>query len=452
MAIDASIPLQGNTVDTAAPLNNFADQLRSTQLQNYGIQRQQVQDQNSATVQKSELKTNAADQALKAQQLISEQMSNMNARQVNQVRNAVIGAVQLKPFLDKGDTAGALNFLQTGDHHADMEDVNGAIQMIKGGQLDQLKQHVNGLLAAGSVLGVNQGYNLNAGETRFDASGQPVASNSMFGSPSTGAQAAPQQGAPAAGAAPTQGQNDQYLQTLPPELQTIVKGLTAGSINPATFSRNPQMKAQVTAAALQYDPNYTENKYSTIQEFTRGKTSQNIKAIETALNTLSQAKDASDALGGVDHAGPLNSTANGIATWYNEKSNSPELATYNNLVKNAADETTKAVTGGLGGVEDRKTRENNFAADQAPQARSAAINAAVTELMKRLDPIVQQYNTGTRGQSNGLDLLSPEAQAAYSKLTGQAPPNQHAGNAAPAAPVAGGWNQTSSGVKYKVVQ
>lgn len=480
---DLNLPLEVKPIDTATPVNDYANNVMAD---------------NTRVLQQKELQA----------QIAQTQFAHMNEVSQANLKGMIVGGALIKPYLDSGNVAGAQAILGRMSSDPIMgKNASLMSQMIQSGNVKDLQAHVDDLTSAGKVLGLITPdiKSVAPGETLIDVNtGKPVASQSLWGGLDTGAtpsanppalpalgagqgaaggqpatgsgslsSSAPPAAAPqgaAQSAAPAQNQNiapavaqaasgprdDNYLAQLPPQAQTIVKGLANYDLDPKAIpARNPQLKLQILAAVKQYAPSWNENGYNTVQEFTRGKTSQNIKSIETALNTLAQTKTASDTLGGVDHAWILNSPINHLINMYNGAENNPDLNTYNTLAKNAADETTTAVTGGKGGVEDRATRASGFAAGQSPSSRNAALNASVQELMSRLDPVVEQFNNGTTSNISGLDLLSPKARAAYQKLMGKAPEGYHAGvggEPAQAAPDAQGWQTTEGGTKYRVVQ
>lgn len=481
---DLNLPLQTQVLDTATPINNAVTNMQHDQLVQGQIAMQPLERQLLQT------------------QIAGKQFENMDAQSQAYIRGHVMAGAILKPFLDAGNTDAAKEVLGRMSQDPIMgKDATNAMNMINSGQTDQLKQQVDGMVGFGTQMGfIHPDLKIvGPGEQMVDATGKTIAATSPWGAmggvapatgvggatppasvvspaatepaksvappaPASGIPAPPQQGAaqptstqqgapsmmvqgqpisnmpPAISQAVSGPRNEQYLSTLPPEVQPIIKSLANYDLNINQIpARNPLLKMQVISAVKNYSPSWTENGYSTIQEFTKGKTSGNVKSIETALNTLAQAKDASDTLGGVDHAWLLNSLVNHATNAYNEATNNPELNTYNTLAKNAADETSTAVNGaGNSALADRVNREGNFTAAQAPSARDAAFKASVQELMSRLNPVLEQFNRGTQSQAQGLDLLSPTARASYAKLMGITLPEQEQQQSS-AAPAAGGW-------------
>lgn len=107
---------------------------------------------------------------------IQQHYAGMDPRDQARIASVTQGAAQLKPFLDKGDTQGAMNFLQqrkqqlaqqaAGGADVDTQDTDAAIQMLQSGQVDQLKQTVDSLLTYGQAVNAGQaGKQQDAGAT-----------------------------------------------------------------------------------------------------------------------------------------------------------------------------------------------------------------------------------------------------------------------------------------------
>lgn len=117
--------------------------------------------------------TNGAIQTAKSNQLSNEQATEnllkshyetMDAREKSRLSSVVVGATQLKSYLESGDMEGAKRFLQQrrnelGQRMAagepiDTEDTDYAIQALESGNVEQLMNDVNGVIAAGRVYGI----------------------------------------------------------------------------------------------------------------------------------------------------------------------------------------------------------------------------------------------------------------------------------------------------------
>lgn len=218
---------------------------------------------------------------------------------------------------------------------------------------------------------------------------------------------------------------DAFLSTLPPGAATQVRALAEGRMQfPGGFALKSPYWQQMISAVSQYDPNFDAVNYNarskTYNDFTSGKSRQNLTSIDTAINTLAQLQDANDKLGG-------GQVGNWIRNQGLNQLSDPDLRTYSTLAKTAADEVTKAVVGGSGGgVGDREARMEALSPNQSPEARKAAINAMITELNSRLDPLAQAYTQGMGTSKQGIDLLTPNTANAYRRIMGIDPPQLNA--------------------------
>lgn len=112
--------------------------------------RQMQQDQNNNAM--------AAEQTLKAH------YDNMGERDKQRLQSTVIGAAQLKTYLDRDDVEGAHEFLvkrQAALHqrmgsgeNVDTQETDYALQKLRTGDIDGLKNDVGAMLAAGSAYGM----------------------------------------------------------------------------------------------------------------------------------------------------------------------------------------------------------------------------------------------------------------------------------------------------------
>lgn len=129
---DTRLPLMTQSLDTAGPVR----------------QMNQDQWQNSAN----------------HEQVLSQYYSNMNAREKSRLSSVISAAVQLEPFLLDNDLDGAHDFLlrrrsalqnRIGNGESiDTEDTDAAIDMLRTGDVEGLKNTIAGLKRAGQVYGI----------------------------------------------------------------------------------------------------------------------------------------------------------------------------------------------------------------------------------------------------------------------------------------------------------
>lgn len=99
------------------------------------------------------------------EQILKQHYDTLDTREKSRLQSVVVGAAQLKQFLDNNDLEGAHNFLtrrRTGlqgrlanGEQIDTEDTDAALQMLRSGNIEELQNNVNALMAAGRVVGIS---------------------------------------------------------------------------------------------------------------------------------------------------------------------------------------------------------------------------------------------------------------------------------------------------------
>ena len=160
MPIDSNIPLKGVAVDTATPV--------------YQAQQQQNQNQSQQN-----------ENAIATQRVLGQHYENLDTRERSRLTSTIAGAAQLKTFLDQDDIKGAESFLMnrkqtlsgrmaTGEG-VDTQETDAAIQLIQSGNIDELRNNVDGLIAAGQVYGIiDRQSGLGAGSSIGGATGELI--------------------------------------------------------------------------------------------------------------------------------------------------------------------------------------------------------------------------------------------------------------------------------------
>lgn len=105
--------------------------------------------------------------ALATQKILQEQYNTLDMREKSRLQSTIAGAAQLKTFLDQDDLDGAHDFLMRRKsalqsrigmgENIDTQETDAAIEMLRTGNVDELKNNVQALMAAGQVYGVLQG-------------------------------------------------------------------------------------------------------------------------------------------------------------------------------------------------------------------------------------------------------------------------------------------------------
>jgi hypothetical protein len=136
--VDSSIPLQAQQADVSKPINQAA----------------QLDQQNALSV----------EQTLKAH------YDNLSEREKQRLQSTIVGAAQLKPYLDKGDIEGAHDFLMKrrdalqarmgSGENVDTQETDYALEKLRTGDIQGLQTDVASMLAAGqayNMVGGNDG-------------------------------------------------------------------------------------------------------------------------------------------------------------------------------------------------------------------------------------------------------------------------------------------------------
>lgn len=246
---------------------------------------------------------------------------------------------------------------------------------------------------------------------------------------------------------------DAFLQTLDPGMAREVKSIAQGNIpiNGRSLSKLQPLLQAVT----QYDPTFNASDYNsrakTRADFTSGKSAQNITSLNTALGHINSLLDNADA---------LNNTS---VPWFNSAVNSVESGLGDTRVKNfnttrdaVADELTRVFRGTGGAVSDVNSWKEKLDSAGSPEQFKGVAKQMADLLTSRMDALGQQYNQGMGTTKDGIDLLSPKAQKAYQRISGEPAPMGNAGGPPAAAvqylkmnPQAAGAFEAKYGVSAK---
>lgn len=221
---------------------------------------------------------------------------------------------------------------------------------------------------------------------------------------------------------------DEYLKTLPPQIQGQVKAIAEGRmpINPSMM-RSPA-GAQLLAAASQYDPSFDGVNYQarakTRQDFTSGQAARNLTALNTALGHLSSLDDAITKLN--NNGLPLNNAAAHLiadATGTDER-----VQRFETVKRTAMDEVNKAVVGAGGALGDREALMDRLKHTASPQTLHGVVQEVADLLQSKINALGQQYQQGMGTDKYPIQILTPDAQRTLTKLEGRTQ-----GGSAPAA-------------------
>jgi hypothetical protein len=229
--------------------------------------------------------------------------------------------------------------------------------------------------------------------------------------------------APVGGADNGLGHGDAYLAKIDPTMAQQVKALSEGRMAfPSGFALKSPYWQNMLRMVSQYDPSFDAINYNarskTRNDFTAGKSAQNLTAFNTAIQHL-DTLDKSIA--------PLNNSSYPTWNkWANAISSETGNTTFQVAKKNfdtaktaVSDELTRAFRGAGGNVHDIMEWEKSINSAESPQALHAAVKQAIDLLRGRVEAVGDQYNRGMGTTKDPLELLSPKAQTAIKRMTGE---------------------------------
>lgn len=209
---------------------------------------------------------------------------------------------------------------------------------------------------------------------------------------------------------------DAYLASLPPAIQSQVKGIVEGRISPPSgFAlKSPQIQALLRAAA-QYEPGFDLTKWSarvaTTKDFASGQAAKNVTSLNTVVGHLADLKEKADALD--NYAIP---TVNSVKNVFNSETGDPRVNNFN-LARNAvADELAKVFKGS--GISDHEIAQwkGTLNASQSPDQLKGAVKTAIGLMESRLYALNDQRDRGMNTSSQPRDLLTDKSKAALAKI------------------------------------
>lgn len=224
---------------------------------------------------------------------------------------------------------------------------------------------------------------------------------------------------PGASAANPSGAHGQdFLTTLPNNVALQVKALAEGRMAfPSGYALKSPYWQTMLQAVSQYDPSFDAVNYNarskTRNDFTSGKSAQNITALNTAIGHLDSLDKSISTLDN-GNIPMINRVSNFVAT----ETGDPRIKDFNTTKKAVVDELTRVFRGTGGSEQDIKTWSENLDDASSPAQLHGVVNKMVDLLKSRIDAVGDTYNRGMGTTADPLNLLSPKAAAAIKRLSG----------------------------------
>jgi hypothetical protein len=218
----------------------------------------------------------------------------------------------------------------------------------------------------------------------------------------------------------------EVLASLDPNLASQVKALDEGRMAfPTGFALKSPYWQNILRLVSQYDPSFDAVNYNarakTRADFVAGKSAQNITSFNTAIGHLDTLDKSIDALGNTNY-GWINPMLQSAKSAMGDTGFQAAQKQFMAAKQAVTDELTRAFRGSGGNVHDIVGWEQTLNQADSPAALHAATKAAVDLLRSRIESVGDQYNRGMGTTRDPLTMLSPHAQAAVARLSGEAAP------------------------------
>lgn len=226
--------------------------------------------------------------------------------------------------------------------------------------------------------------------------------------------------------APTELTGDQYLNTLPKNVQPLIKKYANGELAITPQMTRTPAGASLLQAVTQYDPTFDATNYQKRQQtataFSKGVQGNAIRAANQTLYHMGNLYQRTEDLNNLDILpGLLNAPINYIQQ---KGFGDPRQGRYKQSAQAVASELRKVFAGqGGGSLQELKDWEKSFDPNAGETQQKAYIQNGVDLLRGALQSLESQYQSGMGLNKNMGDLLTPEAREVYAKLEAGENPN-----------------------------
>lgn len=210
----------------------------------------------------------------------------------------------------------------------------------------------------------------------------------------------------------------QYLNSLPPEVQSKALGYASGNVS-LPSPRAPTYPAAL-AMAQKLNPNFNEKtvqeQEKVVDDFNTGEAAQKARALNTGIYHLAGLSPLIDKLGNAQgHTGAT--VYNYLGNLAHESAGDTNITEFQNHADKLSDELSKVYGGASGGTDSmRKSQGASFDSSLGPDQLHANVSDTVDLLTGVLKGLQNQYNSGMVPLDKRKPLLTPESAAALKKL------------------------------------
>ena len=224
-----------------------------------------------------------------------------------------------------------------------------------------------------------------------------------------------------------------FLGTLPKPIGDQVKALAEGRMAfPAGFALKSPYWQNMISMVSQYDPSFDAVNYNarsqTRNDFVKGKSADNITALNTAISHAGTLSDSFDKLGNTSFPA-VNAAKNWIGNQFGNQSIQQNTSAVNTEATALAHELAKVFrqTGMSEG--EIKDWQSKISASNSPEQMKATLSSAVHLMNGRLNALGARYDQGMGTTSDPYQLLTPKSKETMKKLMNADMPQSAPGNA-----------------------
>lgn len=214
---------------------------------------------------------------------------------------------------------------------------------------------------------------------------------------------------------------------LNPSQEATVQAIMDGRMAPpSSFALKTPYWQNIMGQVFQRDPGFSEQRAQLRKDFTVGKHSTEINAINTAMGHVGVMGDAIDALNNND-VNVLNRIANTLGVQVGKDN----VTTFKTIVHRVGPEIAKAYLGAGGSAGERGADEKDFDPSLGPQQLKSNVSMTAKLLRSKISALENQWNQNApAGQDFESRFIMPEAKQQLDKWAPQGGGGKQGGGAA----------------------
>lgn len=226
------------------------------------------------------------------------------------------------------------------------------------------------------------------------------------------------------------GRNMEYLRTLAPDEQQLIRKVANYEVNPQSLSIKGGHRERILTAAANYDNSYDQKNYAAfadgLKRFGASKQGDSVKAFNVGIEHIEQLVEL-----GKELHNTTTPKFNELKNWFEKNIGGAAPTNFEGLKTIVGAEIVKAIVGAGGGVEERAAAARTVSGASSIAQLEGIAKTYAKAMGAQLGGLQRQYEQST-GRKDFDRLLSP--QAIRARDSHNAAPSGAAGGGATAAP------------------